>query len=65
MDCDIALIPVGGTYTMDAKEAAAFVNALKPKTAIPTHYGSLVGKAKDGEKFAKKVDKGIEVVLKL
>ena len=65
VDCDIALIPVGGTYTMDAKEAAAFVNALKPKTAIPTHYGSLVGKAKDGEKFAKKVDKGIEVVLKL
>ena len=65
MDCDIVLVPCGGTYTMDPKEAAAFVNALKPKTAIPTHYGSIVGKAGDGEKFAKKVDKDIEVVFKL
>lgn len=65
VECDIVLVPCGGTYTMDAKEAAAFVNALKPKVAIPTHYGSIVGKAKDGEKFAKKVDKGIEVVFKL
>lgn len=65
VDCDIVLVPCGGTYTMDPKEAAAFVNALKPKTAIPTHYGSIVGKAGDGEKFAKKVDKDIEVVFKL
>ena len=65
VDCDLVLVPVGGTFTMNFKEAAEFVNALKPKAAIPTHYGSIVGKAKDGEKFAKKVDKGIEVVLKL
>lgn len=65
VDCDIVLVPCGGTYTMDAKAAAGFVNALKPKTAIPTHYGSIVGKAKDGEKFKKGVDKGIEVVFKI
>ena len=63
--CDIVLVPCGGKYTMDPQEAAAFVNEIKPKCAIPTHYGSIVGTPEDGEKFAKLVDKGIEVVLKL
>lgn len=63
--CDIALVPVGGTYTMDAREAAAFVNALKPAVAIPEHYGTVAGSADDGKTFAKLVDPGIEVVLKL
>lgn len=63
--CDIALIPVGGTYTMDAKAAAEFANTIHPKTVIPTHYGKIVGKPEDGKKFAAKVDKDIEVVFKL
>lgn len=63
--CDIALVPVGGTYTMTAEEAAALVNTIKPKAAIPTHYGSIVGGKEDGEKFKAAVDKDIEVVLKL
>ena len=65
IECDIALVPVGGTYTMDAREAAAFVNALKPAVAIPDHYGTVAGSAGDGEKFAKLVDPSIQVVLKL
>ncbi len=63
--CDIALVPVGGTYTMDAKEAAELVNAIKPETAIPIHYGSIVGTRSDGEEFAKLVDKDIKVVTLL
>ena len=63
--CDIALVPVGGTYTMDAAEAAAFVNALRPKVAIPEHYGSVAGSADDGKRFAQLVEPDIEVVLKL
>lgn len=63
--CDVALVPVGGTYTMDAREAAAFVNALKPAVAIPEHYGTVAGSADDGKTFAGLVDPGIEVVLKL
>ncbi len=27
---DIALVPIGGTYTMDAKKAAEFINMLRP-----------------------------------
>ena len=36
--CDVAFVPVGGTYTMDFKEAAYLINEIKPKIAIPTHY---------------------------
>ncbi len=51
--CDVALVPVGGTYTMDFEEAAQLINYIKPKVAIPTHYGSIVGTKKDGIKFSK------------
>ena len=50
--CDIALVPIGGKYTMDAKEAAELVNILKPEVAIPTHFGGIVGTVSDEEKFA-------------
>jgi len=48
---DIALLPVGGTYTMDAKEAAKAANIIKPKIAIPMHWGSIVGSKEDAEEF--------------
>ena len=63
--CDIALIPIGGTYTMNPKEAAAFINELKPDTVIPTHYGSIVGRPSDADEFTSRVDSGIKVVRKL
>ncbi len=61
--CDIAMIPCGGTYTMDPAEAAKLVNTIRPKVAIPTHYGTVVGSKQDGEKFKSMVDKGIEVKI--
>ena len=61
--CDIALVPVGGTYTMDFEQAAAYINRIRPKTAIPTHYGDIVGDKDDGAKFSKLVDPSIEVRL--
>ncbi len=65
VSCDIALVPVGGTYTMDAAQAAELVNAIGPKVAIPTHYGSIVGGKGDGAAFAAKVKPPVEVVRKL
>lgn len=59
--CDVAFVPVGGTYTMDYKEAAELINEIKPKVAVPTHYGSIVGSEKDGIKFSKLVNPEIEV----
>lgn len=63
--CDVALVPVGGTYTMTAKEAAGLINEIRPQAAIPTHYGSIVGAPEDGETFRRLVDPTIEVVTKL
>jgi len=64
--CDIALIPVGGTYTMDYTEAAELINYINPVYAIPTHYGTVAGSVTDGEKFKEALkDSFTEVVLKL
>ena len=66
--CDVALIPIGGFYTMDRKQAAEYIVQLKPKALIPTHYGSIVGNKTDGQKFRKMVeglDSNIQVELKL
>ena len=51
--CDVALVPVGGTYTMDFKEAVYLINEIKPKIAVPIHYGSIVGKMQDATDFIK------------
>jgi L-ascorbate metabolism protein UlaG (beta-lactamase superfamily) len=51
-DVDVALLPVGGTYTMNAKEAAAATERIKPARAIPYHWGDIVGGANDAEHFA-------------
>ncbi len=59
--CDVALVPAGGKFTMDYKEAAKLVNHIAPKLAVPTHYGTVVGTGEDGEKFARLVDRKIEV----
>jgi len=63
--CDIAIVPVGGTFTMTAEEAADFVNTIRPKYAIPSHYDCLVGTVEDAKRFEKLVDPIIEVVKKI
>lgn len=50
---DVALLPVGGTYTMTAAEAAEAAAAIKPKIAVPMHYGSVAGSAEDAREFQK------------
>ena len=65
IECDIAMIPIGGTYTMNPREAASFINDLKPPVVIPTHYGSIVGKPSDVVEFEKNVGPQTEVVRKL
>lgn len=51
--CDVAFVPVGGTYTMNFSEAAQLVNIIKPKIAVPIHYGSIVGTKQDTTDFIK------------
>jgi len=47
----IALLPVGGRFTMSAEEAAEAANLIKPSLAIPMHYGSIVGNEDDAKEF--------------
>lgn len=51
IECDVAFVPVGGKYTMDAVEAAKFINEIQPRIAIPIHYGTIVGTKQDAEHF--------------
>jgi L-ascorbate metabolism protein UlaG (beta-lactamase superfamily) len=51
---DLALLPVGGTYTMNADEAADATKQFNPKQAIPYHWGDIVGKQADADNFQKK-----------
>jgi L-ascorbate metabolism protein UlaG (beta-lactamase superfamily) len=48
---DIALLPVSGTYVMTADEAVQAVNMIKPKIAVPMHYGTIVGSEDDANRF--------------
>lgn len=52
---DVFFVPVSGTYVMSAKEGANAVKAVKPKIAIPMHYGSVVGSKDDAESLKKLV----------
>jgi len=61
---DIAMLPMGGTYTMDVVEAAAAANAICAKVTIPMHYKSLLReKSKEAEEKFKKLVTGSKITL--
>ncbi len=60
---DIALLPVSGTYVMTAEEAVKAALDIKPKTAVPMHFGSIVGSKDDAKRFADGLKGKIEVVI--
>jgi len=47
----IALLPVGGRFTMSAEEAAEAAELIKPTLAIPMHWGAIIGDKEDAEEF--------------
>ena len=59
---DILLVPVSGIYVMTAKEAAKATEKIKPKLAIPMHYGTIVGSEDDAKEF-KAMVKSCEVQI--
>lgn len=65
--CDVAFIPIGGKFTMDAYEAAELTNKIKPKVVVPIHYGSIIGSKDDELKFVEQINKDIEcrILLKI
>jgi len=61
--CDVAFVPIGGMYTMDYKAAANLINEIKPKFAIPTHYGLIIGNKEEAEEFIKAVLSDVKVAI--
>ncbi|RLI29770.1 MAG: MBL fold metallo-hydrolase [Candidatus Hecatellales archaeon] len=60
---DVALLPVSGTYVMTAEEAAEALKLIKPKVAIPMHYGAIVGSKADAQRFQALAPKKVQVVI--
>lgn len=50
---DVAFLPVGGTYTMDAQEAAKAAATMQVRVVVPMHYAKIVGSLDDAKRFAK------------
>ena len=64
---DVALLPIGGFFTMDPKQAAMATALISPKIAIPMHYGTwplIEQDPKEFERLAKKSSKAKIVILK-
>ena len=59
-DIDVLLIPSGGTYTMDAEDAAEATDAINPKIAVPVHIWDT-----DPGEYKKKVEaaSGVKVMI--
>ena len=63
IECDVALIPIGGTYTMNYKEAAELANDINASTVIPIHYGTIVGDKEDAKRFKELVKNKEDKIL--
>jgi L-ascorbate metabolism protein UlaG (beta-lactamase superfamily) len=60
----IALLPIGGKFTMNAEEAAEAAKLIKPSLAIPMHYGAIIGDNSDAEEFVKLCkENGIDAII--
>lgn len=61
--CDVLFVPIGGTFTMNAMEAAIFTNKILPKIVVPTHYAAIVGKKEDADIFKEHLSDQIQCVI--
>ena len=62
---DVLLLPIGGTFTMTAAEAANAANKIHPRLVIPTHYGSIVGTKEMASEFLNHLDDAIKCEIQL
>jgi L-ascorbate metabolism protein UlaG (beta-lactamase superfamily) len=56
LSVDVAMVPIGGTYTMDYREAAGLVKAMEPGVAVPMHFGFVVCSPSHGDLFKKEAE---------
>jgi L-ascorbate metabolism protein UlaG (beta-lactamase superfamily) len=58
----VAMLPIGGFYTMDPKEAAFASGLLKPEVILPIHWGTFPPLVGTPEQLAALVEPGAKVV---
>ena len=56
INCDIACVPIGGVYTMNALDAVELIKSVKPSVVIPIHYKTIVGTVEDAYRFKSLLD---------
>ena len=59
--CDVAMLPIGGKYTMDAPEAADLAARIRPAAVIPIHYGSVAGGMDAFDRFCAAADPALRI----
>ena len=59
---EVAMLPIGGFYTMGPKEAALAVEFLQPKMVLPLHFGTFPPLTGTPEELAALIDPGVEVM---
>jgi L-ascorbate metabolism protein UlaG (beta-lactamase superfamily) len=59
--CDVALLPVSGTYVMSADEAAEAAVSIGPKSVVPMHYGDIIGSVSDAKRLQMLLKGRVEV----
>lgn len=64
VSCDIAILPVGGFYTVNAVQAAELARKIAPHTVIPVHYGKFLGGADAAEKLRSALGTDIETDIR-
>lgn len=60
--CDVALLPIGGTYTMNAAEAVQAAERIRPQVVVPMHWGDIVGAQRDVDYLVKHAPKGVQII---
>ncbi|MBF0231704.1 MAG: MBL fold metallo-hydrolase [Desulfamplus sp.] len=63
IECDVAFLPVSGTYVMTAQEAVSAALQIRPQLAIPMHYGALVGTEDDAQMFEKELEGKVDTLI--
>jgi L-ascorbate metabolism protein UlaG (beta-lactamase superfamily) len=51
IEADVALLPIGGKFTMNSVEAAEAAEVIGPEVAVPMHWGKFIGTREDAMDF--------------
>jgi L-ascorbate metabolism protein UlaG (beta-lactamase superfamily) len=62
ISCDVALLPVSGTYVMTADEACRACAVVEADIVVPMHWGDIVGDRDDAERLAQACGRPVKIL---